>query len=181
MSDAYGTVRGYPSFVMLASPAKPFKGALGTGGDALVQRQTDADADRKDAHRKEERRLAARRLLALQGASLEPPPPYQETPLSIVREAARSARRSAIPAQIAGGIVTIVVSIVLYIVSANGVVITLTATISGVLAGSLVATSLGVHRRSRSQRALQVGSPPRPLPPGTRAKADRRNASRKRP
>ena len=173
MSDAYDTIRSYPGLVMLASPAKPFKGAHGTGGDALVQRESEGGS-------KEERRLAARRLLALQGASLDPPPPYKETPLSIVREAARSARRSAIPAQVAGGIVTIVVSIVLYIVSANGVVITLTATISGVLAGSLLATGLELRRRSRG--ALHVSSSPRRLPRGTDtdAKVDRRNASRKR-
>jgi predicted lysophospholipase L1 biosynthesis ABC-type transport system permease subunit len=134
-----------------------------------------------EAERKAGRKLAVRQRLASHGTSLEPLPPYEETPLSIVGEAARSARRSAIPAQVAGGIVTIVIGIVLYIVSVNGVVITLTATISGVLAGSLVARGLELHWRRRSQRSLRVNSTPIALLAVSRtAKPGHRSSSRKR-
>jgi hypothetical protein len=110
------------------------------------------------------------------------------TSASVRGDAAEHRRRSSEerssfrdPAQVAGGIVTIVIGIVLYIVSVNGVVITLTATISGVLAGSLVARGLELHWRRRSQRSLRVNSTPIALLAVSRtAKPGHRSSSRKR-
>jgi len=171
MSDAQGTLRGYALFVPPASSRRSLSGgALGTGGETLVQREAAADRNA--------RQEAMRRALVLHGAPPEPPPAYQETSIAVVGEAAQQARRLATRAQVVGGLVSIVVSITLYVISvANGVVIMLAAIITGVAAGHLT-LNIALRRRSKRRGGAQP-SPPRQLSAGgsSDSAADRRVAA----
>lgn len=161
MSDAYGTVPSYPSRTMSVSSVRPLSGgALGTGGDSLVQHAKEAN--------QAARGMLARQKLALRGVP-EPPSAYEEMPASIVREAMRSAERAAAHAGLVGGVFAVVVSIVFYVISGSGAVITLVATISGVLAGSLLGSS---RRRTRRLRRKVATRSAKPLGAGQRQSND---------
>lgn len=148
MSDAYGTVRRYAT-EMRASSVRPLAGgAVGSVGESLVQREAN---DERKAHT-----VMVRDLLVQEGLPREPPPPFQEIPLSIVEGAARDSRRSAQRAAGVGSLVSLIVSISLYIIQTNGMIIALTATISGVLSGILT-IRITIRRQRAKRRLLQPG------------------------